>query len=324
MVPDLSVVIPVFNRRKSIVAALESIVAARGGFTLEVIVSDNSSEDGTVEAVRSWCRSNTDVETRLITSTWNEGPVPNWLRGIRAARAPVCKILWSDDYLLPGALERMHGLLTSDERIRVVTCGAKVIGPKGTPVKTLYEDWKGRFTLSDLLAWRTRGFPQVPLSPSASLLYRADALEALELSQANTESYSFAVGPDLLMLCSGIAHGGFGVHVNEPLVAFGADIYANEEKSITLATGPLWRRRLYDLALLGALESWRKPDLALRCEELRVRVWEAQLWLGVIQMPKGLTLSARTLFRLAAWWLAQSSWCRKLLTRRFSSRRRSE
>ena len=60
-VPLVTVVIPVFNRERTVVAAIESVLRQTYQ-SIEVIVVDDASTDGSIDAVRS-------VSTRAFASS---------------------------------------------------------------------------------------------------------------------------------------------------------------------------------------------------------------------------------------------------------------
>jgi GT2 family glycosyltransferase len=100
--PLVSVAFLAYNRREELLVSLRNMVAASGypREQLEVIVIDNASTDGTVDAVRSAFPS-----VRIIANDRNVG-APGWNRGFAAARGDYVLILDDDAYLRPGGLER--------------------------------------------------------------------------------------------------------------------------------------------------------------------------------------------------------------------------
>jgi glycosyltransferase involved in cell wall biosynthesis len=112
----LSVVIPVFNRELYIGDAIESVLAQETDFSVEVIVSDDASRDGTAEVVRSY-----GDRIRLIQATENRGAAAARNAGIRAAKSSMIALLDSDDLMLPGRLQVQHDFLSVREDVGLVT-----------------------------------------------------------------------------------------------------------------------------------------------------------------------------------------------------------
>jgi glycosyltransferase involved in cell wall biosynthesis len=105
-VPELSVIVPTFNRRPILAKTLARLEQQRTDADFEVIVIDNASDDGTDVLVKSlidrsaltfrYLREN---ETRRISRSRNHA--------IAEARAPVCLFL-SDDIWAGDALVARH------------------------------------------------------------------------------------------------------------------------------------------------------------------------------------------------------------------------
>jgi len=69
---------------------------------IEIIVSDNASDDGTADAVRTLARG--DGRIRYVRNERNLGMVGNWNRCLAEARAPLMCLLSDDDTLAPAAV----------------------------------------------------------------------------------------------------------------------------------------------------------------------------------------------------------------------------
>jgi N-acetylglucosaminyl-diphospho-decaprenol L-rhamnosyltransferase len=101
---EIAVVFVSYNDRERLLDALASV---RGS---EIIVVDNASTDGTVEAVRR-----AFPEVRLLKSP-NDGYGAAANRGIAACSAPFVLLLNSDVVVRPGALRALEGYLASHPR----------------------------------------------------------------------------------------------------------------------------------------------------------------------------------------------------------------
>ncbi|GAB4289329.1 MAG: glycosyltransferase family 2 protein [Myxococcota bacterium] len=93
--PDISVVIVNYNTEKEIGLALESLRQHSAGVKTEVIVVDNSSQDGSVEYIEA-----TFPETRLIKNPENRGFATANNQGFALAKAPFILMLNPDAYLV--------------------------------------------------------------------------------------------------------------------------------------------------------------------------------------------------------------------------------
>ncbi len=100
--PRISVILPAFNRAELIRDAIESVLA-QDFEDFELIVVDDGSTDGTVDAVRTYV----DPRIRLVTIAENKGSNAARNSGIRTARAPLLAFLDSDDRYLPHKLSQV-------------------------------------------------------------------------------------------------------------------------------------------------------------------------------------------------------------------------
>lgn len=101
MDPLISVIIPAFNRGKTISYCLNSVLAQTYE-NIEVIVVDDCSTDNTVEVVKNY----TDPRVRCIVSEKNSGAQATRNRGIRAATGDWIAFQDSDDEWKPEKLEK--------------------------------------------------------------------------------------------------------------------------------------------------------------------------------------------------------------------------
>lgn len=99
--PDVSVVIVTYQRRKDLALAMESMAAQRG-VSIELVIVDNGSTDGTAEYVRSWGK----LPTILHCAQRNLGASVGRNVGIRLARAPYIVFMDSDAVALDDDLVR--------------------------------------------------------------------------------------------------------------------------------------------------------------------------------------------------------------------------
>jgi len=96
--PDVTVVIPTFNRRTLVRDAIESCRSQSLGPGLEILVVDDGSTDGTREELAGV------PDVTLLSLPANRGRNVARNAGLRAARGRWVKFLDSDDVLLPATL----------------------------------------------------------------------------------------------------------------------------------------------------------------------------------------------------------------------------
>lgn len=270
----VSIVIPTFNRREGLRRLLNSLQRQTWCGPLEIVVTDNASTDGTLDASTDLLQQ-FDGQVHVLRHETPIDVVDNWTAGLRRATHPWVKIVWSDDWLESSALDTLVKAQI-DSGVSVVTCGAKVwINSKQD--KLMYQSFRGTYALTDVVHnWlsNTRTFP---LSATAALLTRDNALAGLGAFKEVCGCRGSAIGPDLSMLYWGLFANGLGFHVPLPLVNFGGRNSTADEPSITHSTSR-WRRRLcYDQAILQLLELHNSPLFEQVENQLAHRRLEAML-----------------------------------------------
>ncbi len=103
---SVSVVIPVFNRRHLVGAALESVLV-QDVPDIDIVVVDNHSDDGTWELLQTY----DDPRVRLFRNDYNIGLFGNFNRCAEEIRGRYALFLCSDDRLAPGFLGPAIALL---------------------------------------------------------------------------------------------------------------------------------------------------------------------------------------------------------------------
>jgi len=120
----VSVIIPAFNRKKTIRRAVESVLA-QSYKPIELIVVDDGSVDGTAEELSEF-----GSRLRVIKQP-NAGPSAARNTGIRAATGDLVAFLDSDDAWLPEKLARQISLLNQAPQAVCCICNATMLYPNG-------------------------------------------------------------------------------------------------------------------------------------------------------------------------------------------------
>lgn len=140
---DVSIIIVNYNTRQLTLDCLASVYASHTSYQYEIIVIDNASHDGSVEAIRT-----AYPQVRIIANRDNTGFAVANNQGMKVARGRYILLLNSDTVVQPDTLEIMIGFM--DRRPEMGASGCKVILPDGSLDKAC-----------------KRGFP----TPSASFYY---------------------------------------------------------------------------------------------------------------------------------------------------------
>ncbi|MFX0196652.1 MAG: glycosyltransferase family 2 protein [Candidatus Hodarchaeota archaeon] len=124
--PKLSVCIPVYNAEKYIATAIQSVISQT--YTdFELIISDNSSTDNTVNVIRKF----TDTRIKLLQNKKNIGMYPNFNRCLLASNAIYIKFLNADDFFInKRALELFVNVLDKNPNVGIVSCTAIPVNEK--------------------------------------------------------------------------------------------------------------------------------------------------------------------------------------------------
>ena len=97
MKPLVSVCMTTYNHAPYIAQALESILAQRTSFGVEIVVGDDCSQDGTAEIVNHYVAQYPD-RVRLITDAKNVGMRANYRRVVEACRGEYVAMCDGDDF----------------------------------------------------------------------------------------------------------------------------------------------------------------------------------------------------------------------------------
>jgi len=125
--PDVSVVVPIFNCAEYLETCLLSI--SRQTFSnFEVLCIDDLSQDGSAKIVNKF--SKLDPRFRLLRHTENRGAGGARNTGILNAQGDYLAFVDSDDFIEPNTLELLVDA-THDAKFDVVECGFNVVSPGG-------------------------------------------------------------------------------------------------------------------------------------------------------------------------------------------------
>jgi GT2 family glycosyltransferase len=122
--PNISIIIVSYNVKAQLLECLASLKAGSGGLAAEVIVVDNASSDGSVEAVNSAYPA-----VKLVARQDNQGFAAACNTGIRAATGEYPVVLNPDTEVEPGSLRVLYDFMESHPRAGIA--GPKVLGFDG-------------------------------------------------------------------------------------------------------------------------------------------------------------------------------------------------
>lgn len=146
MRPDISVVIPTWNRKEKLVRAVRSALAQEC-VSIEVLVCDDGSHDGTVELFANW----PDARVRLIRGPRSGLPAAPRNRGLSVANGEWIAFLDDDDYWLPQKSQQQLSVAKRYGFQAVASNALRVINDIETGDTLLPPHLPIFFTLADLI-----------------------------------------------------------------------------------------------------------------------------------------------------------------------------
>lgn len=111
----LSVAIPIFNGAKTISNTLESIV---GNENVNIVISDNFSNDGTIEILKSYASRYTNIVINYNSE--NIGFDANLKKCIQLCNTKYVWLLTDDDIIVAGAFEELSEVLNDNNDYGII------------------------------------------------------------------------------------------------------------------------------------------------------------------------------------------------------------
>lgn len=136
--PLVSVCIITYNSSDFIIEALDSVVDQTYR-NVELIISDDSSNDRTVDICHQWLLSNSKrfVNSEIVTIDNNTGTSANCNRAVKHSHGSWIKILAGDDKLLPNCIEDNIDFINNHPKTELLFSDMRVVGPNELGEKIL-------------------------------------------------------------------------------------------------------------------------------------------------------------------------------------------
>jgi glycosyltransferase involved in cell wall biosynthesis len=234
--PKVSILIPTYNRENYIGPCIES-AQNQTYDNIEIIIVDNKSSDKTKEICTKYAAA--DPRILFFQNSENIGPVRNWKKCAENASGVYCKILFSDDLLMPDCISTMVSAFNSAEISLVyssVECGLEE--SKTTKIYDLGEDIK--LSPKDFTKKIIEG--SAPVSPGAILLRTTDLRKNLHLDFPTycAQKYTHnGAGPDVMVSLLTAIDYPFVQHISKSLTFFRIhnQSFTVENKNDTVTSG---------------------------------------------------------------------------------------
>jgi glycosyltransferase involved in cell wall biosynthesis len=115
--PLITVVIPVYNAGRFITQTIESVINQTYK-NLEILISDNCSEDDSLEIINDFARR--DKRIKVLTSSYNAGLCSNFNKLFDHVKSEFIAFFTADDVMLPEKLSRQFDVLKKYPEVAVV------------------------------------------------------------------------------------------------------------------------------------------------------------------------------------------------------------
>lgn len=130
VMPLVSVVLCSYNRAKSIIRAIDSILSQKANFFFEIIIGDDASTDNTPEVLLTYQQKYPEKFTIVLHNN-NNGAGSNWAQLIKIATGKYIAICDDDDYWHDNTkLQKQVEILENDPSIGLVHTNFRYFYPQ--------------------------------------------------------------------------------------------------------------------------------------------------------------------------------------------------
>jgi glycosyltransferase involved in cell wall biosynthesis len=137
-----TIVTPSYNQADYLAEAIESVIGQEGEFSIDYIIVDGGSTDGSVDIIRHYAavveEKRRECKCLGITLRWlsekDDGQADALMKGFRLATGDVLAWLNSDDSYLPGALGKVAALFDRRPGLSVVYGQTHYTDPAGVVI----------------------------------------------------------------------------------------------------------------------------------------------------------------------------------------------
>lgn len=183
---DISVVMPVYNHRKYVSEAIESVLSQKHDLTVEILIIDDASTDGTAEILRYYKKKYPKLIKLRCNKINSKHPTKNVYQAILRAKGKYIAILEGDDYWISSEkLKKQYDFLEKSPQYSAYAGNVQVVDSCGEIIEnqTFYTPQdNGSYTLDDFRTLRmpamAGGFfcRNIFLQEDLEILYTADKM----------------------------------------------------------------------------------------------------------------------------------------------------
>lgn len=141
----VSVIVVTYNSSLYVIETLESI-KNQTYQNIELIISDDCSNDDTVTKVKEWIKNNTQrfVNLKVIIAPQNGGVAKNCNQGYKNAEGEYLKYVAGDDILLPNCIQDNVEFIINNPHIPIVFSNIVLFGENSEKIAEM-KAWKDEF-----------------------------------------------------------------------------------------------------------------------------------------------------------------------------------
>ena len=215
----VSILIPVYNREKAIITAVECAVNQTYP-DIEVVCVDNASTDSTWTVLQELKLKYPKII--ISRNETNLGPVKNWFRALELSSGDYIKFLWSDDEMTADCIEKLAAGF--GRNIAFAYSITTVHNVDENTNQNYYHLGKTDFYPSEFFIKATFSDDySTPVSPGCALFSRKAVTDNLKLTFENDMNLNFpryGAGNDLYLFLQSTEDYPEIYFVNEPLSIF--------------------------------------------------------------------------------------------------------
>ena len=173
----VSICVITYNSSKTVITTLDSI-KNQSYKNIELIISDDYSNDNTIEIVNQWIKKNTERFSRVqfITTNKNTGVTGNVNRAVKECQGEFIKTIGADDVLLPEYVSECVNYFKKNTTEQVLFIKLKLIDEDGNELldnKINYDF----FNLNSKEQFKYIIKHHLPFLPTPSSIYKKEIFE---------------------------------------------------------------------------------------------------------------------------------------------------
>lgn len=173
--PLISVAIVTYNHEKYIAKALDSVLAQRGLFAIEIIVGEDASPDDTFAVLEKYKSEHPNI-VKVLRGSENIGALKNMIRVLKACTGDYIAILDGDDYWTnENKLQKQLNFLQLQPEFSGCFHNTQIVSELGEFFRLFIKDAiTAEISQRDLVSRKTSAFGH-----TSSLFFRSECLSSL-------------------------------------------------------------------------------------------------------------------------------------------------